>query len=171
MATMPAGVGERAQDTVVTAGKQDTALPGRLGPLVARVRDLRAVTCAVPPAAEEMLLFPGEYRRIDVCGPGQHPAGAEGPQGIGKACCIDGGGGIRELTDHTVKSRQPHIGCLAPCARLTARPTQFRARCRRNAAPPERDGPAAGPCYPAPEGPGRCAGRFGRALAFGATCL
>ncbi len=119
MATVPAGVGEGAQFAVVAAHEQHAALADRLGPLISGLRYLRAMTDAIPSAGEEVLLFPGEYRRVDIGGPRQHPALAKRLQGLSEAGRVDRSSGNTRnsgqngLTDHTVKSRQPWTACPA----------------------------------------------------------
>ena len=108
-----ARVRERVQHALVVADQQHAALADRLRPLVARPGYLVAASHAHPAAAEEMSLLPREHGRVHIGGAGEHAALAEGCQRRGERGLVDGGGGSRRLTDHTVKAMRGPAWCPA----------------------------------------------------------
>jgi len=119
VAAVPATVRECPQRAVLTAGEQDTPGAGRFRAQITGGGNLGAAAYAGPAAAEEMLLLPGEHRRIDIGGAGQHPALPERAQGVRQGGRVHRGIRVQRLTDHTVKSRHPLDGCPAGQAALS----------------------------------------------------
>ncbi len=111
MTTVPAAVRERMRRAVLRPGEQDAPGAHALGAHVAGAGHLAAAAHAHPATAEHVSLLPGEDRRVDVGGAGQHPAFPERPQGLCHRGGVERGRRVHRLTDHTVKPKQRATRC------------------------------------------------------------
>ena len=94
VAPVAAHVGEGPQDPVLAPGQEDPGRRRRLGPLVPGLGHvLAAARRTSSRRSKKCSLLPGEDGRVDIGGPGQHPALAEraGASGSSSAAVERGG--------------------------------------------------------------------------------